>query len=94
MLMLAGCLLTAFLNTSASVHFSPAEMNFLLTAPMKRSSLVLHKCLSYLLGATLSALLLAVVVPSTVLPVSRPHFALTTILALAFIQWFSNYCIQ
>ena len=52
-------LLTVFLTTGPSFHFSPTEINFLFVGPFSRRDLILYKFIAYAAGAALSAALIA-----------------------------------
>lgn len=52
-------LLTVFLTTGPSFHFSPAEINLLFVGPFSRRDLILYKFIAYSAGAALSAALVA-----------------------------------
>ncbi len=85
--LLAACFSTVLTSSGSPLHFSLAEMNILSSAPIRRSSLVVYKVLSYFLGAILSALLLSLLLPKTEL--NRAVIFSSVVLSLIFIQLLS-----
>ena len=60
-LALAGMtVLTVFLTTGPSFHFSPTEINFLFVGPFRRRDLLLYKFCAYFAGAFLTSALVTI----------------------------------
>jgi putative ABC exporter len=86
-LLLAACLVTIATTSGPAIYFSPAEVNFLFAGPFSRRSLLLYKFFSFAIGAAISGLIVAALLP---------HYAggrvaafTGAFLSLIFIQLFS-----
>jgi len=77
-------LLTVFMTTGPTFHFSPNEINFLFTGPFRRRDLILYKFCAYLAGVILTSLLVTLMAPAQA---GSPLFVfLATLLTLVFVQ--------
>ena len=82
--LLGGVLFTVLTSTGPALHFSPAEMNILFSAPLRRHVLVLYRYASYLFGALLSAGLLVLLIPPA--EIGRLRMFLAVLFTLVFVQ--------
>ena len=77
-------LLTVFMTTGPTFHFSSNEINFLFTGPFRRRDLILYKFCAYLAGVILTSLLVTLMAPAQA---GSPLFVfLATLLTLVFVQ--------
>ena len=82
--MLGLSLLTVLMTTGPTFHFSPNEINFLVTGPFHRRDLILYKFCAYVAGVTLTSLFITLIAPpqtGSALPVF-----IATLLTLVFVQ--------
>lgn len=78
-------MVTAFTASGSPIHFSPAEANFLFSAPLRRQSLLLYKFVVFAFGAVVSAIFVALI-----FSVGDPAAAfIGALLILMFTQLFS-----
>ena len=77
-------LLTVFMTTGPTFHFSSNEINFLFTGPFRRRDLILYKFCAYLAGVILTSLFVTLMAPAQA---GSPLFVfLATLLTLVFVQ--------
>ena len=75
---------SVMMSSGPALHFSPAEMNLLFSAPVRRGSLVLYKLLSYTVGAVLSGALVAALASGSAVP--RAQLFVAAVTTLVFVQ--------
>jgi hypothetical protein len=85
--LLGAALLTVMTASGPALYFGPAEMNLLFSAPFTRRALLLYKVCYYAAGASLSSLIIVLVLP----PFANNALAafVGSFLTLMFIQLFS-----
>ena len=77
-------LLTVFMTTGPTFHFSSNEVNFLFTGPFRRRDLILYKFCAYLAGVILTSLFVTLMAPAQA---GSPLFVfIATLLTLVFVQ--------
>ncbi|MDU8944691.1 putative ABC exporter domain-containing protein [Ovoidimarina sediminis] len=82
--MLGLSLLTVFMTTGPTFHFSPNEINFLFTGPFRRKDLIVYKFGAYVAGVTLSSAFITLLVQP--LTGSALSVFISSLLTLVFVQ--------